>query len=147
MKFTHYRIDTGAWQVGNSIVVPPPASDAAAHTIYFYTEDNAGNAEAVKTYAFTVNAVVVSGNATLQFRWSGSGSAELHVENASGAWIAQTSVSGSGSGLSWDVVVPAGQNYYMVCDYYWDDDYESEGGGYGYWTGITAPGQNYPWGY
>jgi hypothetical protein len=96
-----------------------------------------------------VNAVPVSGNATLSFRWDARDYAEasLHVENASGVTIASTSLSGYGSNLYWDVTVPAGQTYRMVCDSYYDDWYSDSGGGYGQWTGVVTTGQNYVWMY
>jgi hypothetical protein len=146
---TRYRVDGGPQQTGMTIVIAAPASGAAGHTIFFWSVDAAGNIESEKTFLFTVNAVPVSGNATLSFRWDARDYAEasLHVENASGVTIASTSLSGYGSNLYWDVTVPAGQTYRMVCDSYYDDWYSDSGSGYGQWTGVVTTGQNYVWMY
>jgi len=42
---TQYKVDTGTWQAGTSVVVPAPAdgSNDGAHTITFYSLDAAGN--------------------------------------------------------------------------------------------------------
>jgi hypothetical protein len=126
------------------ITVPAPASGpAVAHTIQFWSVDNANNTEVTKSFSFTVAPVVVTGNATLSFRWdlNGYGEADLHVENASGVYITGTHLSGDYN-LYWDVTVPAGQNYRMVCDYYYDEWDEYEGGGYGTWTYQQSPLHN-----
>jgi hypothetical protein len=123
VKKTWYRLDGGVATNGTTIVVPPPASaPGVTHSIVYWSEDMVGNVEAEKTYTFTVNPVVVSGNASLRFRWGGRGNANLHVENSVGTWIAAMTVSGSGSQLSWDLTVPAGQSYKLVCDYLYDLD-------------------------
>jgi hypothetical protein len=44
---THYRIDDGAWQTGTAAEV----TGDGEHTISYYSSDNAGNDEAVKTSA------------------------------------------------------------------------------------------------
>ena len=43
--------------------------------------------------------------------------------------------------------MPAGQTYYLVCDYYYDDYYGDQGGGYGTWTGTLSTNQYYVWWY
>jgi hypothetical protein len=144
VKATYYRLDGGAQQTGTVITVQPPASgNAVAHTIQFWSVDNANNTEVMKSFSFTVAPIAVTGNATLSFRWdlSGYGEAQLHVENASGTWIASTNISGNYN-LYWDVTVPAGHNYRMVCDYYYDEDYDGTGGGYGTWTYQQSPLHN-----
>ncbi len=146
---TYYKVDGGAQTAGTSIVVSPPSTGSANHTIEFWSVDAKGNVESPhKTAGFSVAAVVV-GNATLQFRWEpGNWSeAQLHVQNASGTTIASTSVNGYGSDLDWDVVVPAGQSYYLVCDYYYDGDSDTEGGGYGTWIDASTPNAGYTWWY
>ena len=83
-----------------------------------------------------------------------NGYARLQVQNTLGVTIAQTTVSGSLSQLGWSVTVPAGQNYYMVCDEYYDDSGD-EGGGYGIWSnnaainpdGVLSPGETVIWDY
>jgi large repetitive protein len=42
---THYRIDDGAWRTGSSVEV----TGDGQHTVSYYSTDNAGNDEAVKT--------------------------------------------------------------------------------------------------
>jgi large repetitive protein len=42
---THYRVDDGAWQTGSSVEV----TGDGQHTVSYYSTDNAGNDEAVKT--------------------------------------------------------------------------------------------------
>jgi hypothetical protein len=143
---TYYRVDAGAQQSGLSIVVAAPASGSVAHAVTFWSVDVAGNTEIVRTVSFTVTAAAV-GNATLAFHWDGYGEANLHVQNAAGQTIASTYVEGSGSDLSWYVTVPAGQAYYMVCDHYYDYDYDSEGGGYGVWTPVMPTNGTYDWSY
>jgi len=149
VKATYYRIDGGAQQTGTVIVIAPPASGSAAHTIQFWSVDNANNTEFTKSFTFTVNAIVVTGNATIGFKWDADdwAEADLHVQNAAGQWIASTHLEGYGSDLYWDVTVPAGQTYYLVCDYYYDDYYGDQGGGYGTWTGTLSTNQYYVWWY
>jgi hypothetical protein len=147
LKATYYRVDGGTQQTGTKIVIAPPASGSAAHTVTFWSVDNQDNAEAVKTLAITVSPVVVAGNATLAFVWNGSGSADLHVENESHQWVNSTSVEGSGSSLSWYVTVPAGHTYYMYCDYYFDAGDGTTGGPYFEQTSVLTAGETYTWGY
>ena len=144
---TYYKLDAGAQQSGTTIGVPAPASGGADHTIEFWSVDASGNVEAPhKTANFSVVAVQ---SATLQFRWEPSSwsQADLHVENSSGVTVASTSVSGYGSDLDWDVQVPAGQTYTLVCDYYYDGDADSEGGGYSISSGLLSNGGVYTWWY
>ena len=44
---THYRVDDGPWQTGTSVEV----TGDGAHTVSYYSTDNAGNDEAVETSA------------------------------------------------------------------------------------------------
>ncbi|MGB4440679.1 MAG: hypothetical protein WBJ62_00425, partial [Coriobacteriia bacterium] len=69
------------------------------------------------------------------FRWPGEGWADLRVENAAGTTIASTTVSGVKDQLGWLVAVPAGLEYRLVCDE-WFDEYEWEGSNvsYGVWS-------------
>lgn len=121
-------------------------------TVYVQYRDALGNTSA--SYSDTIT-LAVPGTATLAFVWNGWGYAELHVENAQGAIIASTSVEGGGSDLSWNVTVPSGQDYYMVCDYYEDYDWGGDGGGYGIWSsntsintdGVLSPGETVTWNY
>ena len=145
---TWYRIDGGTWTAGTSIPVSAPAAGSASHTIYWYSIDNAGRQESVKSVTFSV-ASPSAGIATLAFRWHPYGWAEanLHVENAAGDIIASTWVSGTGEDLDWLVQVPIGQSYYLSCDFYYDEDYDDEGGGYGIWKDVTTSGATYEWWY
>lgn len=135
---TYYRIDGGAQQTGTTVVIAPPATGSASHTVTYWSVDGAGNTEATKSFTTTVSAVVVNTTATLSFHWNHTGYAEadLHVEDASGQTVASSGRLSDdyGGDLSWDVNVPAGQNYYLVCDYYYDGDTADTGGGYGHWS-------------
>jgi hypothetical protein len=135
VKATYYQVDasSAAVQTGTTIVIPPPVSGAVTHSIYFWSVDNAGNAEAKHSFDLTVNAQAPAATATLSFQWhpGGYGEADLHVENASGQTVASSGhLAGSGTALYWSVGVPAGQTYRMVCDHFYDDASGSEGGGY-----------------
>jgi hypothetical protein len=143
VKATYWRLDGGAVQTGTTVTVAPPTSGSASHTLQYWSVDNQSNTETAKSINFTVTAGVTWTTATLQFRWSPNdwGSATLRVTNASGTTIASTSVSGYDSDLSWDVTVPAGQNYQMICDSYYDEWWDESGGGYGQWT-QTITGHN-----
>ena len=52
VNYTMYRIDGGPWMIytGEPIIITEPG----AHTIDFYSVDNAGNAETIRTAPFTV---------------------------------------------------------------------------------------------
>jgi predicted CXXCH cytochrome family protein len=152
MRFSNDLITWSTWETfATSKSWTLPGADGAK-TVYAQFRDAAGNTSATYSDGITLSA---GGMATLMFRWWGYGYADLHVENASGVTIATTSVSGSLDELSWYVSVPSGQDYYMVCDYYWDDDWETEGGGYGIWSshlsinpdGILSPGETVIWNY
>ena len=151
MRFSNDNVTWSPWQ---GYATPSPWTLTAGDgvkTVYAQYRDGAGNVSG--TYSDTI--ALSSTTATLAFVWNGSGYADLHVQDAAGLTIASTSVSGSGSQLSWYVTVPAGQNYYMVCDYFWDDWEELEGGNYGVWTnntainpdGVLSPGETVIWNY
>jgi len=144
---TWYRIDDGALTQGLVITVPAPGSGYVDHHIDFYSIDASGNQEVEKTYAFRVNAPAQAGTAYLSFVWNGSGNADLRIENSSGATIASQHVEGSGSSLSWYYAVPSGQSYRMICDYWYDEDGDTEGGGGYEDTTILLPGQVWTYGY
>ena len=144
---TYYRLDSGAQQAGTLVNVAAPASDTANHTLEFWSVDASGNVEAPhKTASFTVAAPQT---ATLQFRWEPDqwSQADLHVEDSNGTVIASTSVAGYGTDLDWDVQVPAGQTYSLVCDYYYDGGSDSEGGGYSTSSGLMSGNGTYTWWY
>ncbi len=138
---------TGPWTSGTSVAVTAPASGTVARSLYWYSRDVVGNRETTKTVSFVMSAGS-GGTATLAFRWEPAswGEAQLHVEDSYGNTIASTYVSGSGGDLNWYVPVPAGQAYHMVADYWYDDDYGTEGSG-DFWTSTTADGQTYEWWY
>lgn len=147
VRASYYRIDDGPQTEGVTIAVAPPATGSAQHTIEYWSVDFAGNVESPhRTATFSVTPQTL---ALLQFRWSplGQGEASLHVQNAAGVTIASTQLSGTGSQLYWDVPVPAGQTYYLVCDSYVDSYNRDSGGGYGVWSGTLATGQTYIWNY
>jgi len=57
VKNTYYRVDSGAQTSGTVVVVAPPASGYANHTIYFWSVDALGNVEATKSAGFIQNAL------------------------------------------------------------------------------------------
>jgi len=144
---TYYVLDGGAQQTGTSVGVSPPASGMTTHTVSFWSVDQLGNTETPKSVTFTVSPPAQT--ATLSFMWEPSdwGEANLHVEDEAGNTIASTYVSGYGSELDWSVTVPSGHKYYMVCDYYYDEASDSDGGGYGNWSDVLTANQNYEWWY
>lgn len=50
-KTTYFKIDNGAWQQGTSLTV----TGYSYHTVQFYSTDNAGNTEGVKSVTFRIN--------------------------------------------------------------------------------------------
>jgi hypothetical protein len=50
---THYRVDEGEWQTGTSVEV----TGDGPHTVTYYSTDNAGNDEAARTSALTIDAI------------------------------------------------------------------------------------------
>ena len=54
---TSYSLDGGPWTVGTSLLVLAPTdhSNDGVHTISYYSEDNAGNSEPVKTCALLID--------------------------------------------------------------------------------------------
>jgi len=134
MRFSNDGANWGVWESLDASVLWTLSTGSGTKTVYVQFSDWANN---VSTYsdAITFNP---NGKATLWFRWEGEGDADLRVENSLGETIASTSVTGSYDDLSWRVAVPAGEDYYMVCDYFWDDWEEFSGGNYGVWTNNTS---------
>jgi len=61
VDFTKYKVDTGDW---TTYVAPFIVSDDGPHTVYFYSVDKMGNAEAQKSATFTIryfNVTVING--------------------------------------------------------------------------------------
>lgn len=152
MQFSNDGTSWGAWESYATSKAWTLSTGDGLKTVYVRFRDGAGNVSAVYSDTITLNA----GTATLVFRWPGGyGYAELHVQNMAGTWIANTTVTGYDSDLSWTVTVPANQHYYMVCDYYVDWGSEDEGGGYGVWTydtrynadGVLSSGETVIWNY
>jgi len=54
---THYRIDSGPEQTGTTVLVDPPSSGIASHTIHFWSVDYAGLPESESSASFTVGAL------------------------------------------------------------------------------------------
>jgi len=152
MQFSNDGVSWSAWQAYATSKSWTLTSGDGTKTVYARFSDVAGNVST--PYSDSIE-LVVAESATLSFQWWGYGYAELHVEDASGTIIASTSVEGSMGDLTWNVTVPSGANYRMVCDYYWDDDYGMEGGGYGVWSnsttinadGVLSPGETVIWYY
>ncbi len=175
VRFSNDGSTWGAWEDWASVLGDATTMERVwtlspgdgAKTVYVQFCDNAGNVST--TYSdSTAYTGEVNGMATLWLRWGGplpyrstspyhipEGYAELHVENSAGETIASTAVSGTGDQLAWIVAVPAGQDYYLVCDYYYDDWDPEEGGPYGIWSnntainpdGVLAPGEVVIWNY
>jgi hypothetical protein len=78
--------------------------------------------------------------------WSGSGTVSLHVENALGARVASTVLSGSGAAVKWQVPVQAGGWYRVVCDS-WQDAVTLQSGSAAVNTPVLTAGQTYTWGF
>ena len=51
VKRTLYKIGSGRWHAGTTVVIPAPANHTndGRHTVSYYSVDNAGNREAVQT--------------------------------------------------------------------------------------------------
>ena len=152
MRFSNNNVNWSVWEAYATSKAWTLTSGDGLKTVYVQFQDAAGNMSV--SYSDTITFVTPT-TATLRFEWPGSGNADLHLENSVGETIASTSVSGSGSELEWSVTVPSGQAYYMVCDYYYDNESDGEGGGYGIWSydtsinpdGILSPGETVIWGY
>jgi len=52
VKATYYKIDGGSW---NTYIGVPFAIPEGTHTVYYYSEDNAGNKEVTKSKTYTVD--------------------------------------------------------------------------------------------
>ncbi len=152
MRFSNDNTTWSTWETYSSTRGWALTLGDGVKTVYAQYRDAAGNVSS--TYSDTIT-FTAGTTATLAFRWWGYGDADLRVENSSGVTIASTHVAGSLEDLSWYVNVPAGQNYRMICDYYWDDDRGDEGGGYGIWSndvsinpdGVLSPGETVTWNY
>ncbi|MEI8082499.1 MAG: hypothetical protein WCI74_11710 [Actinomycetes bacterium] len=72
---TWWQLDStsGPWMSGTSVPVTAPSSGTAAHTLYWYSTDVAGNTESTKSVAFSVSAPATGGTTTLEFRTNGPG--------------------------------------------------------------------------
>jgi predicted CXXCH cytochrome family protein len=122
---TWYKLDSGVFTTGTSVTVAAPATGSVAHTINWYSIDNAGNQEATKAVTFTVAAVVASGGTTtVSFQtnasFGGWSYVTWEVHDADGNVVNDV----NGEPCSWwnddpghpasmwkDFVVPAGVNY------------------------------------
>jgi predicted CxxxxCH...CXXCH cytochrome family protein len=117
---TWYKLDAGAYTAGASIAVAAPASGSASHTLSWYSVDNAGNQEATKSVAFTVQAPVVDTTpptttssfnpaagasykagqpVTLTAADAGSGVKSTYYKIDAGAFVQGTSFTVTGDGL------------------------------------------------
>src|ERR671935_746409 len=58
VNVTEYAVDGGPFQVGTSVTIPAPAdgSNDGAHTIAYFSADNAGNIEQVKSTSVLIDA-------------------------------------------------------------------------------------------
>jgi len=152
IRLSNDNLAWSPWQPYGSTASWVLSAGEGRKTVYVQFRDAAGN---VSYSPYDEIVFSSGGTATLAFQWNGEGYADLHVENAQGAIIANTSVSGYGEELSWYVDVPAGQVYRMVCDYYDDWYFENNGYGTGIYTdntlinadGILSPGETVTWQY
>lgn len=51
VNYTMYKLDSGEWNEYNS---PFVVTESGQHTIYFYSVDNAGNEEEIKSCTFNI---------------------------------------------------------------------------------------------
>jgi len=154
MQFSNDNTNWSAWETYAASKSWTLAAGNGVKTVYVRYKDVAGNVSATYSDAITLDATT---NATLAFVWHPAAWAEAHlrVEDAAGAPIIDTWVSGYGSNLDLNVTVPSGQVYYMECEYYYDDYNGDEGGAYGKWTtdttinadGVVSPGETVIWYY
>jgi Bacterial Ig domain len=58
VNVTEYSVDGGSYTVGNTVTIPAPAdgSNDGAHTIAYFSADNAGNVEQVKSATVLIDA-------------------------------------------------------------------------------------------
>jgi len=152
MRFSNDNSTWSTWEAYASSKAWTITSGDGVKAVYAQFRDAAGNVSLTSSDTITLS---TAGTATLAFEWDGEGYAELHVEDSFGVTIASTTVEGEGSDLSWYVDVPAGQLYYMSCDYYDDWFYGGSGGGFGVFSnelginpdGILSPGETVTWNY
>lgn len=150
MRFSNDNATWTGWEAYASSKSWVLASGAGTRTAYVQFRDGAGNVSAAYSDDITVS---LAGTSTLAFEWWSYGYAELHVEDEYGTILQSTIV--EGSSLNWYVPVPSGARYYMVCDYYEDWEYDTDGGGYGKWSddpsinpdGVLSPGETVTWYY
>ena len=70
VDYTKYKVGSGPWQAGTTVVIPAPAnhSNDGTHKVYYYSVDNAGNTEATKSCTVKIDTTppqtTVSGNDT-----------------------------------------------------------------------------------
>ena len=123
---TYYILDGAPAVQGTTVVVPPPFSGAATHTLQFYSADRAGNVEAAKpvpAFAFSVSKPAVQ-YGTIVFRWDDppwDAWADFYIDDQ---WVA------SGSQPGWDgwyiATVVVRPQPYSLSAYWWDSDYWDE---------------------
>ena len=56
LKGTYFKLDAGATTTGTAVTVSPPAAGFVAHTLLFWSVDNATNTETTHTVSFNVGA-------------------------------------------------------------------------------------------
>jgi hypothetical protein len=111
---TYYKLDTGSFVAGNSVLVVGPASGSASHVLSWYSTDAAGNQEATQSVSFTL--VAGTGPTKLSFRTNCTGYPEygwvyFAVLDAGGTTIQEWALQGCTPGMEWDALVPAGAAY------------------------------------
>lgn len=155
MRFSNNNVTWSAWETYATTKGWTLTPGNGVKTVYVQYRDGLLNVSA--TYSDTITLATSDTGSTLLFTWHPGGWAEAHlkVTSSSGVTITDTWVSGTGTDLDLYVTVPAGDNYYMECVYYYDEDWDDEGGPYGIWTsnptinpdGVLSEGETVTWHY
>jgi hypothetical protein len=118
MRFSSDGSTWSAWEDHEVARIWVLGTGDGPKTLYAQFRDNAGNVSLIASDSTTYAA---DGMATLYFRCPGLGWAYLRVLNAAGTTIASTTVSGVKDQLGWLVAVPAGLEYRLLCDEWFDE--------------------------
>jgi len=118
VKTTYYKLDGGPQTVGTVVMVAAPAAGSQAHTLEFWSVDNADNVEDPhKTANFTVSAAVAQ-TGTIIFRWASPPDdawADFYIDGASVGSLAMP---------DWQddfaVTVPVRSEPYNLSSEWWD---------------------------
>jgi hypothetical protein len=141
---TYYRLDGGDAQSGTTVLVDPPTSGSAAHTLEFWSIDSEGNTESPpKTETFTVWPTGTGGTITLLWDAQWDSWAKYWIYDADGNLVLYAS---SADIPGWDgdftCWVPIDSRpYYWYSEWY--DDWEYLDGTTSGFALIDEPGEAY----